>query len=74
MCYTSGTTRRPKGVVYSHRALVLHAFCISLPDVFDLSMRQTLAPVVPMFHVNGWCLPFAGHADRHPDGTARPAP
>ncbi|CAM2171589.1 hypothetical protein PSAC2689_10576 [Paraburkholderia sacchari] len=59
MCYTSGTTGRPNGVVYSHRALVLHAFCISLPDVFDLSMRQTLAPVVPMFHVNGWCLPYA---------------
>ncbi|MCR4471364.1 long-chain fatty acid--CoA ligase [Burkholderia sp. SCN-KJ] len=59
ICYTSGTSGQPKGVVYSHRALVLHAFCIALPDVFNLSMRQTLAPVVPMFHVNGWCLPFA---------------
>jgi fatty-acyl-CoA synthase len=59
MCYTSGTTGRPKGVVYSHRATVLHSFAAALPDSLDLSMRDTLCPVVPMFHVNAWGLPFA---------------
>ena len=58
MCYTSGTTGRPKGVAYSHRSMVLHTMAISLPDVLNFSMRQTLAPVVPMFHANAWGIPF----------------
>jgi fatty-acyl-CoA synthase len=58
MCYTSGTTGRPKGVVYSHRATVLHSLGSALPDSLELSVRDTLCPVVPMFHVNAWGLPF----------------
>lgn len=59
MCYTSGTTGRPKGVVYSHRALVLHSLVASLPDQFAVSARDTILPVVPMFHANAWGLPYA---------------
>ena len=58
LCYTSGTTGRPKGVLYSHRALVLHSLAGALPDSLNLSQADVVMPVVPMFHVNAWGLPF----------------
>lgn len=54
LCYTSGTTGNPKGALYSHRSTVLHAFGISLPDAIPLSARDTVCPVVPLFHACGW--------------------
>ena len=59
LCYTSGTTGRPKGVLYSHRSTVLHAMAVNAPDVFGLQARDRVLPVVPMFHVNAWGTPYA---------------
>jgi acyl-CoA synthetase (AMP-forming)/AMP-acid ligase II len=58
LCYTSGTTGNPKGVLYEHRSAVLHSMAQMSPDVFDLSARSVVLPVVPMFHAAGWGLPF----------------
>jgi fatty-acyl-CoA synthase len=59
LCYTSGTTGRPKGVLYAHRSTVLHAYAIALPDVLALRATSRVLPVVPMFHVNAWGIPYA---------------
>jgi fatty-acyl-CoA synthase len=59
LCYTSGTTGNPKGAFYSHRAMVLNAMMICTPSVIGLSPRETALPIVPMFHINGWCMPYA---------------
>ncbi len=60
MCYTSGTTGHPKGVVYSHRAIFLHCLAQAMTDSFGLSERDVILHIVPMFHANAWCVPFAG--------------
>ena len=59
MCYTSGTTGRPKGVLYSHRALVLHSLVSGMADVLGIREADVVLPVVPMFHANAWGLPFS---------------
>jgi len=59
MCYTSGTTGNPKAALYSHRSTILHAFAAALPDVMCISARDAILPVVPMFHVNAWGIPYS---------------
>ena len=60
ICYTSGTTGHPKGAVYSHRSTLLHTFASALPDSLGCSAKDVILPVVPMFHVNAWGLPYSG--------------
>ena len=59
LCYTSGTTGNPKGALYSHRSTMIHAYAAALPDTLNLSARDVVLPVVPMFHVNAWGLPYS---------------
>ncbi len=59
LCYTSGTTGNPKGALYSHRSTILHAYGAALPDAISLSARDSILPVVPMFHVNAWGIPYS---------------
>jgi len=59
LCYTSGTTGNPKGALYSHRSTIIHAYAAALPDALNLSARDVVLPVVPMFHVNAWGLPYS---------------
>ena len=59
LCYTSGTTGNPKGALYSHRSTILHAYAAAMPDVMCMSARDSILPVVPMFHVNAWGIPYS---------------
>ena len=59
LCYTSGTTGHPKGALYSHRSTVLHSYASAMPDALNVSARDSVLPVVPMFHVNAWGLPYS---------------
>jgi fatty-acyl-CoA synthase len=59
LCYTSGTTGNPKGALYAHRSTILHAYAAALPDALNLSARDVVLPVVPMFHVNAWGIPYS---------------
>ena len=72
LCYTSGTTGHPKGVLYSHRSTVLQALASSLPDVFGLRAVDRVLPVVAMFHVNAWSIPYCrDHGGRRPGPRRR---
>ena len=59
LCYTSGTTGNPKGALYSHRSMVINAIVICMPGSLCISPREAILPIVPMFHINGWCIPYA---------------
>src|SRR5258706_8370551 len=59
LCYTSGTTGNPKGVLYGHRSTVLHAMALGLPDAFNFSARDVVMPCAQMYHANAWCTPYA---------------
>ena len=59
LCYTSGTTGNPKGVLYSHRSTLLHAYAGALPDSMNMSVRDVVMPIVPMFHANAWSIPYS---------------
>ncbi|MFZ6772517.1 3-(methylthio)propionyl-CoA ligase [Undibacterium sp. SXout7W] len=59
LCYTSGTTGHPKGALYSHRSTILHSYASAMPDGLNVSARDSVLPVVPMFHVNAWGLPYS---------------
>ncbi|SPK72392.1 Medium-chain-fatty-acid--CoA ligase [Cupriavidus taiwanensis] len=59
LCYTSGTTGNPKGALYSHRSTVLHSYASAMPDALGCSASDVILPVVPMFHVNAWGLPYS---------------
>jgi len=59
LCYTSGTTGNPKGALYSHRSTMLHSYASTMPDALNVSGRDAVLPVVPMFHVNAWGLPYS---------------
>ena len=74
MCYTSGTTGRPKGALYSHRSTVLHSMMVAMGNTLGLSERDCVLPVVPMFHVNAWGLPFASVLVGRQADDARPPP
>ena len=74
LCYTSGTTGNPKGALYSHRSMVLNAIIICMPGHLGLSQSETVLPVVPMFHINGWCIPYAALIAEGEDLAELPGP
>ena len=72
LCYTSGTTGNPKGVLYSHRSTLLHSYAACMVDGLGLSSGESVLLVVPMFHVNAWGMPYAGADVRGQAGAAGP--